>query len=36
MGVERCIRNDLGAQPGVGREHAMEADQMQPAMVVEG
>lgn len=36
MGVERCVRNDPGAQPAVGREHALEADQMQPVMVVEG
>ena len=30
MGVDRHGRNDLGTQPGIGREHAMEADQMQP------
>jgi aryl-alcohol dehydrogenase-like predicted oxidoreductase len=30
MSVDRPARNDLGAQLGVGREHAMEADQMQP------
>ena len=28
-GVPRWIRNDRGTQPGVGREHAMETDQMQ-------
>ena len=30
MGVERRARNDLGPQFGVGREHTMEANQMQP------
>ena len=30
MGVERLAWNDLGPQFGVGREHAMEANQMQP------
>ena len=28
--VDRPARNDLGTQLGVGREHAMEANEMEP------
>jgi hypothetical protein len=30
MGVDRQVRNDLGTEPRVGCEHAMEADEMEP------
>jgi hypothetical protein len=30
MGVDRRVQNDLGTEPRVGCEHAMEADEMEP------
>jgi hypothetical protein len=30
MGVDRRARSDFGMQPGIGRAHAMEANEMEP------
>ena len=30
IGGDRPARNDFGTQPGIGREHAMEANEMEP------